>query len=126
MIRRDLHEENRLSWNAATAAHNSHKADQAQFLAGGGTTLHPEELELLGPLAGQRVLHLCCNSGQDTLSLARLGAQVTGVDISDEAIAFALRLSADSGIPGAFARADVYDWLEQAHAAGQRFDRVFF
>ena len=42
MIRRDLHEENRISWNAATVAHNSHKRDQARFFRQGGSTLFPE------------------------------------------------------------------------------------
>ncbi|HEX2091149.1 MAG TPA: methyltransferase domain-containing protein [Longimicrobiaceae bacterium] len=124
-MRPDLHEANRLSWNAATAAHNSHKGDQAAFLRGGGSTLFPEERELLGDVKGLRLLHLQCNSGQDTLSLARLGAVVTGVDISDEAVEFARRLSAESGIPGAFERADVYGWLEEAGRAGRRFDVVF-
>jgi len=72
--RRDLHEQNRRSWNAGTAAYNSHKGDQAAFLRGGGCTLFPEELELLGDVAGLDLLHLQCNSGQDTLSLAALGA----------------------------------------------------
>jgi len=121
--RRDLHEQNRRSWNAGTIAHNSHKGDQAAFLRGGGSTVFPEELELLGSVDGLDLLHLQCNSGQDTLSLAALGARVTGVDISDEAVAFATRLSADSGIPGTFVRADVYDWL--ADAAPERFDVVF-
>src|SRR5205807_5965692 len=107
-IVRDLHEDNRRSWNAATRAHNSHKRDQAAFLRGGGSTLFPEELELIGELSGRSLLHLGCNSGQDTLSLARLGARVTGIDISDEAIAFAERLSEESGIAGTFERADVY------------------
>jgi SAM-dependent methyltransferase len=66
---------------------------------------------------------LQCNSGQDTLSLAALGAQVTGVDISDEAVAFARALSVESGIPGTFERADVYDWLAAAEPAS--FDLVF-
>lgn len=122
-VRRDLHEQNRRSWNAGTVAHNSHKGDQAAVLRGGGSTLFPEELELLGPVDGLDLVHLQCNSGQDTLSLAALGARVTGVDISDEAIGFARRLSADSGIPGAFVRADVYDWLPEAEP--ERFDRVF-
>jgi SAM-dependent methyltransferase len=56
-------------------------------------------------------VHLQCNSGQDSLSLAARGAQVTGVDISDEAIEFARSLSRDSGIAGTFDRADVFDWL---------------
>ncbi len=75
-MRSDLHEANRLSWNAATRAHNSHKADQAAFFRNGGSTLYPEELQLLGHLDGLRLLHLQCNAGQDSLSLARLGARV--------------------------------------------------
>ena len=47
-MRKDLHEANRLSWNAATQAHNSHKIDQAGFLRRGGSTLFAEELALLG------------------------------------------------------------------------------
>lgn len=123
-IARDLHEDNRRSWNAATRAHNSHKRDQAAFLRGGGSTLFPEELELVGELSGRSLLHLCCNAGQDTLSLARLGARTTGIDISDEAIAFAQQLSVDAGIAGEFERADVYDWLPRAARERRRFDRV--
>jgi SAM-dependent methyltransferase len=108
---RDLHQQNRRSWNHATRAHNAHKGDQAAFLRSGGSTLFPEELELLGDVRGKRIVHLQCNSGQDSLSLAARGAQVTGVDISDEAIEFARRLSLESGIVARFERADVFDWL---------------
>ncbi len=122
---KELHEENRLSWNEATKAHNSHKGDQAKFFREGGSTLFPEEMELLGDITGLSLLHLQCNAGQDTLSLAKLGAIVTGVDISDEAIAFAQKLSHESSIPAIFHRADVYDWLEEAHQGKERFDIVF-
>jgi SAM-dependent methyltransferase len=71
------------------------------------------------------LLHLQCNAGQDTLSLAKLGALVTGVDISDTAIAFAEQLSRDSGISGRFVRADVFDWLDDALLRADRFDIVF-
>lgn len=125
MLARELHEDNRRSWNSATRAHNSHKGDQAGFLASGGSTLFPEELELLGDVRGRRLAHLQCNSGQDSLSLAALGATVTGVDISDEAISFATTLSADSGIPATFVRSDVFDWFDHAATSGQRFDVVF-
>lgn len=124
-MRKESHEINRRAWNEATKAHNSHKADQARFLRDGGSTLFPEELELLGDIQGKRLLHLQCNAGQDTLSLARLGARVTGVDISDVAIDVARQLAADSGIPGVFHRADVYDWLEEAARRSERFDVVF-
>jgi 2-polyprenyl-3-methyl-5-hydroxy-6-metoxy-1,4-benzoquinol methylase len=108
MLARELHEDNRRSWNSATRAHNSHKGDQAGFLRSGGSTLFPEEAELLGDVAGQRLVHLQCNSGQDSLSLAALGADVTGVDISDEAVRFATTLSAQSGMPATFVRSDVF------------------
>ncbi len=125
MLRKDLHQENRLSWNEATKAHNSHKDDQARFLREGGSTLFPEEIELLGDVGGLSLVHLQCNAGQDTLSLAQLGAVVTGVDISDEAISFACKLAEDARIPARFLRMDVYDWLEQTAESDQRFDIAF-
>jgi SAM-dependent methyltransferase len=125
MLNRAFHEENRLAWNAATEAHNSHKADQAAFFREGGHTLFPEEIDLLGEIRGLSLVHLQCNAGQDTLSLAQRGAVVTGVDISDTAIDFARRLSRESGIPATFHRMDLYDWLEQTAAGTERFDVAF-
>ncbi len=125
MLRKDLHQENRLSWNEATRAHNSHKRDQARFFREGGSTLFPEEIELLGAVRGLSLVHLQCNAGQDTLSLAKLGAVVTGVDISDEAISFASKLAEDAGIAARFLRMDVYDWLEQTAESDERFDIAF-
>lgn len=119
----DLLDETRRSWNLATAAHNRHKRDQAAFLRAGGSTLFPEETELVGELRGQRLLHLLCNSGQDTLSLASLGARVTGVDLSDEAIRFATGLAADADIPASFHRSEAQAFLDAAEPAS--FDVVF-
>lgn len=116
-------EQNRRSWNAVTPAHASHRPGEAAFLRAGGSTLFPEELELLGPLADRTLLHLLCNAGQDSLSLAARGAHVTGVDISDEAIARACALSAASGIPARFVRADLYAYL--AAPGGARFDLIY-
>jgi SAM-dependent methyltransferase len=124
--RRALHEQNRLSWNEATKAHNSHKADQAKYFREGGMKLREEEVGLLGDLRGKSVVHLQCNSGQDTLSIKQLGAKkVLGVDISDEAITFAKQLSADSGMEATFIRTDVYDWLSDAARGSERWDIVF-
>lgn len=124
-IRKELHENNRLSWNAVTPVHNSHKRDQAGFLRGGGSTLDEIEIGLLGDVRGQRLVHLQCNCGQDSLSIAARGAQVTGVDISDEAIAFAKQLSRDSGISAEFERSDIFDWFERARASNGRFDIAY-
>lgn len=120
-----LHEENRLAWNQATKAHNSHKRDQAGYLRRGGSTLFPEEMALLGNISDRSLVHLQCNSGQDSLSMASLGAEVTGVDISDEAISFARSLSADSGVAATFHRSDVYDWLVEAAREPLRYDVAF-
>lgn len=121
----DAHELNRRSWNAATARHVTHRADLAQRLRDGETTLWTEERELLGDLTGRRVLHLQCNDGADTLGLAQLGGDALGVDISDVAVENARRLSRESGIAARFERADVLDWLPAARTVGERFDVVF-
>ncbi|KAF9580936.1 hypothetical protein BGW38_002225 [Lunasporangiospora selenospora] len=120
-----LHEANRLSWNEATIAHNSHKRDQHIFLRDGGSTLYNEEKELLGNLAGLSVCHLQCNSGQDTLSLvSKLGAEnPVGVDISDSAIEFATNLSKDSGLKATFIRSEVFEYCETTEP--NQFDVVF-
>ncbi len=115
----------RHSWNAATEAHQSHHADLPRFLREGGSTLFPEEIDLLGDVAGASLAHLQCNAGEDSLSLAALGAQVTGVDLSDSAIAHARRLARESGIAAHFVRADLYDWLHDAIADGAQFDIVY-
>ena len=123
MPNRIHHETNRLSWNEGTKAHNSHKGDQAAFFRAGGDTLFREERALLGEIAGKTLLHLQCNCGQDTLSIAQhLGAVATGVDISDEAIRFARDLSDQCGIPARFVREDIYDFF----AANQRQFEVVF
>jgi len=125
MSQRHPREQNRLSWNAATEAHESHRGNVAAFLRAGGSTLFPEERDLLGAISGLTLAHLACNTGRDTLSLAQLGATVTGVDISDTAIAAARRLSRESAIPAAFVRGDLYDWLDATARGSERFDAVF-
>ncbi|KAG0005973.1 hypothetical protein BGZ65_009737 [Modicella reniformis] len=121
----DSHERNRISWNHATLAHNSHKVDQHIFFRNKGSTLYKEERDLLGNLAGLKVCHLQCNAGQDTLSLVtKLGAQnPVGVDISDNAIEFATKLAKDAGIESTFVRADVFNYFDTTDP--DQFDVVF-
>jgi SAM-dependent methyltransferase len=125
VAQQDLREQNRRSWNAAVPVHESHRHDQAYFFRGGGSTLFADELLLLGDLANRDVAHLFCNAGQDTLSLAQLGARVTGVDLSDVAIGCARDLSVDSGLAATFVCADVFDWLAKTARSGERFDVVY-
>ncbi len=125
MLRKELHEVNRKSWNMATEAHNSHKSDQTLFFKDGGSTLFPEEIELLGDIHGKKLAHLQCNAGQDSLSLAHLGAKVTGADISDTAIEFARELARGSAIPADVVRSDIYDWFAKTSTDNLNYDIVF-
>ena len=81
------------------------------------------DLPRLGDIAGLRGVHLQCHIGTDTISLARLGASMTGVDFSAPAIAQARALAARTGADATFVESDVYAAAE-AVGAGV-FDLVF-
>ncbi|HNT53583.1 MAG TPA: class I SAM-dependent methyltransferase [Anaerolineaceae bacterium] len=76
----------------------------------------------LGAVAGKSLLHLQCHFGMDTLSWARLGAVVTGVDFSPAAIALAGQLSQELQIPARFICSELYALPEQL---AEQFDIVF-
>ncbi len=122
MSRDDELRSTRESWDRATTAHNTHKGDQAKALREGAEILFPEELELLGPLDGHTLVHVQCNSGQDSLCLARRGAAVHGVDFSPVAVEFARGLSRDSGIAATFEEAEALAWMSSTE---RRFSRAF-
>ena len=75
---------NRKLWNARTAIHFESDFYQVNDFIHGGSSLQSIELERLGNLEGKKVLHLQCHFGQDSISLARMGAEVTAVDLSDD------------------------------------------
>lgn len=77
----------------------------------------------LGDLRGKRAVHLQCHIGTDTISLARLGAQVTGVDFSPRAVAAATELAARTGADARFVVADVHDAPDVVDAG--TFDLVY-
>lgn len=117
-------EGNRAWWDAVVPIHEASRSyDRDGFLAG-TKLLCPVELAELGPrVEGKRLLHLQCHFGMDTLNWARLGAAVTGLDFAPRAIEAARRLAAESGIPGRFVEANVYD--APAALEGERFDIVY-
>jgi 2-polyprenyl-3-methyl-5-hydroxy-6-metoxy-1,4-benzoquinol methylase len=63
---------------------------------------------LLGDIAGLDTVHLQCHIGTDTLSLHRLGARMTGVDLSGASIDHARQLAADAGADITYVQSDVY------------------
>ncbi len=115
-------EVNKSLWNGKVATHVATKMyDMPSFLAG-RNTLMEIELALLGDVKDKRILHLQCHFGQDSLSLARMGAKVTGVDFSSEAIAKATELNEQMGLDATFVESNVYDLKENLEG---EFDIVF-
>ena len=111
-------------WNERAAFHRDTPLYQKHIerLRNGGLALLPLEVSELGELSGRRVLHTQCHIGTDTLSLARLGADVTGVDFSEVAIAEARQLSRDLGI---FATFEVRELSALESEFSEAFDMVF-
>ncbi|MFB6342309.1 class I SAM-dependent methyltransferase [Saccharicrinis sp. FJH62] len=113
---------NRKLWNERTKVHfGSAFYDNESFLQG-RNSLNCIELDLLGDITGKKILHLQCHFGQDTLSLARMGANVTGVDLSDVAIEKARELSKSTNLRAKFIRCDIYDLPKHLN---KTFDIVF-
>jgi 2-polyprenyl-3-methyl-5-hydroxy-6-metoxy-1,4-benzoquinol methylase len=113
---------NKALWNKRTPVHIASDFYNDAAFRQGASILNEPELELLGDIAGKELLHLQCHFGQDTLAMARMGATVSGLDISDAAIDYARQLAADTGIPASFYCADVY---EPPVALHDRHDVVF-
>lgn len=100
---------NRQSWNNRVQSHmNSDFYDLEGFLKG-KTSLNSIELKLLGEIKNKHILHLQCHFGQDSLSLGRLGAHVTGVDLSDKAIESAKELADKTKVEANFICSDIYE-----------------
>lgn len=119
---REYVETNRSLWNRWTPIHEkSAFYDVAGFRAG-ASTLKPVEVEELGSVEGKSLLHLQCHFGLDTLSWARRGARVTGVDLSDTAIDLARTLAREEGVDARFLRSDLYSLPEVLE---EEFDVVF-
>jgi len=113
---------NRKSWNEKTEIHlKSDFYDVKGFLKG-KSSINSIELSLLGNVQGKKILHLQCHFGQDTLSLARMGAVVTGVDLSDKAIESANSLASDLNLSAKFICCDLYNLPEHLN---ETFDLVF-
>ncbi|MGV3459617.1 MAG: class I SAM-dependent methyltransferase [Flavobacterium sp.] len=113
---------NKEAWNKRTGYHvNSDFYNNVAF-KDGRNSLNDIEMKLLGDVTGKSILHLQCHFGQDTLSLARIGAVATGADLSDTAINEANNLSAETGVPARFICSDVYKLPE---VLDEKFDIVF-
>lgn len=113
---------NRRSWNNRVDSHLKAAFYNLDGFLKGESSLNDIELNLLGNLQGKSILHLQCHFGQDTISLSKLGAEVTGVDLSDMAIENAKRIAKETNSDAEFICCDIYDL---PHHLDKRFDIVF-
>lgn len=117
-----LMEINKKRWNEKVHANQKSPVYDVQGFLEGKSTLLPIEVREVGPVEGKDLLHLQCHFGMDTLSWARMGARVTGVDFSSDAIRMAKDLSARIGVDSEFIESNIYD-LEKKDLG--QFDIIF-
>ena len=113
---------NKAAWNKRTKIHVDSKFYDVKTFKDGKSSLNAIELEQVGNVEGKRLLHLQCHFGQDTLSWARRGASVTGVDLSTEAIEQANKLKTALGLHATFIADDIYQFGQRNT---EKFDIVF-
>lgn len=115
---------NRTRWDALVPVHAASRFyDVEGFLAGRCTLLPYEREALAAEVEGRSMAHLQCHFGLDTLSWARRGAEVTGIDFSGVAIARARELAARAKLPATFVESEVTRASDALD--GRTFDYVF-
>ncbi len=122
----DYAELNRASWDERAPAHaasRDYAVDRFATDPGHLSEVVRFDLPLLGDIGGLRGVHLQCHIGTDTVSLARLGADMTGLDFSSASLVEARRIASLAGADVRFVEAEVYD---AAGALGpEPFDLVY-
>lgn len=116
---------NREWWNEAVEVHVRSSGPEGYDVEGfkaGRSSLHAIERAEVGDVEGRKLLHLQCHFGLDTLSWARLGAEVTGVDFSENGIEWARKLASELQIPARFLLSNVY---EVPKVLSEQFDIVY-
>lgn len=113
---------NRKLWNAKVDFHLKSDFYFVYEFLKGRTSLNSIEFALLGDIKDKKILHLQCHFGQDSISLSRLGAKVTGVDLSDKALEAAQDLAEKCGTDTQFVLSDIYNLPNVLH---EKFDIVY-
>ena len=122
----DYAEINRANWDERAPAHAASPDYAVERFASAPAHLSEVvrfDLPLLGDVGGLRGVHLQCHIGTDTISLARLGARMTGLDFSNASLTQARRIAGLAGADVRFVQAEVYDALTVLEPAS--FDLVY-
>lgn len=115
-------EANKALWDGRVESHIESEFYGMDSWRAGKDKVPQVDLALLGDLKGKTLLHLQCHFGQDTLSFARMGAKVTGADLSTTAIEQARELAAELKLDAEFVCCNVLDLKD--HLSGS-FDIVY-
>lgn len=115
---------NRDRWDETVAVHAASEFYGVDRFLAGESTLLDLDRESVGSVAGKTLLHLQCHFGMDTLSWAREGASVVGLDFSSAAIAKARELAEQAGLAdrARFVESELYD---APNALDEQFDIVY-
>ncbi len=114
---------NRELWDAKTGVHLQSAFYDLEGFKAGKNSLNQIELDDIGSqIKGSEILHLQCHFGQDSLSMARMGARVTGVDLSPKAIKAANELRDELQLDAEFIVSNLYDLPKHLD---RKFDLVF-
>lgn len=117
---------NRATWDERAPAHaESPDYDLAEFVADPSFLSRVVQFDLprLGDIRGLRGVHLQCHIGTDTISLARLGARMTGVDFSPAALAEARKLAERTNAHVDFVESEIKDAVQKL--GRQSFELVY-
>ncbi len=113
---------NKENWNSRVSIHKDSEFYDVAGFKNGKNSLNDIELNEIGDVNGKSLLHLQCHFGLDTMSWSRLGANVTGVDFSDEAIRVAQAINDELNLGTRFICSNVYDLSDHLT---EQFDIVF-
>ncbi|MCP4632670.1 MAG: class I SAM-dependent methyltransferase [candidate division Zixibacteria bacterium] len=119
---REKRENNRKLWDEITSVHFKHPEYGVEKFLNGENDLDKVILDEIGDVMAKRLLHLQCHFGLDTLRFARMGAEATGIDYSEEAIKHARQLADLSKTKAKFIISDIYDCQSKCN---EKFDIVF-
>ncbi len=96
----------RQAWNAISPHYQAENRIPCDFVHYGPHCPNEDQLQLIGDVRGKHVLEIGCGGGQCSIAFAKRGAIATGLDISDEQVAFARRLAQENEVKATFRRAN--------------------
>ena len=113
-------ESNKHAWGQISEGHYRHFK---KSLLDGSHKLNKYIQDELGDLSGKKIIHLQCNTGADTILLAKMGASAVGVDLVPDNILYAKKLAGDLGVTNTdFIESDIMDFMEKHN---EKYDVVF-